>query len=109
MFDEVRYAVRSWSASPGFTFVAVVTLALGIGASTAIFSVVNADLLKPLPFKNSDRLVMLWEQTLRDGELRPTSSQRISCCRNNPINFIAWRDQNQPFDQRAPLFQLPVH
>jgi putative ABC transport system permease protein len=109
MFDEVRYAVRSWLASPGFTFVAVVTLALGIGASTAIFSVVNAVLLKPLPFKNSDRLVMLWEQTLRDGESRPTSSQRISCCRNNPINFIAWRDQNQSFEQMAAFMQVLVN
>jgi putative ABC transport system permease protein len=109
MFDEIRYAVRSWLASPAFTFVAVVTLALGIGASTAIFSVVNAVLLKPLPFKNSDRLVMLWEQTLRDGELRPTSSQRISCCRNNPINFIAWRDQNQSFEQMAAFMQVLVN
>src|SRR4029453_5286675 len=109
MLDEVRYAVRSWLASPGFTFVAVVTLALGIGASTAIFSVVDAVLLKPLPFKNSDRLVMLLEQTLRDGESRPTSSQRISCCRNNPINFIAWRDQNQSFEQMAAFMQVLVN
>src|SRR4029453_1125465 len=109
MLDEVRYAVRSWLASPGFTFGAGGTLALGIGGSTAIFTVANAVLLKPLPFKNSDRLVMLWEQTLRDGESGPTSSQRISCCRNNPINFIVLRNQNQSFEQMAAFMQVLVN
>src|SRR5689334_17576828 len=57
MTNDVTYAVRTFSRAPGFTLVAVLTLALGIGATTAIFSVVNAVLIRPLPFADSNRLV----------------------------------------------------
>ena len=92
LFGDIRYAVRNLLKRPGFTAIAVVTLALGIGANTAIFSVVNGLLLRPLPFNEPDKLVQVWEANLRRGRNTIQASYP---------NFADWRDQNQVFEQIA--------
>jgi hypothetical protein len=78
----------------GFTIIAVLSLALGIGANTAIFSVVNAVLLKALPFHEADRLVMVWEDVSFAGFPRNTPA---------PANYADWKAQNHVFDDMAAM------
>jgi putative ABC transport system permease protein len=95
LLQDLRYGLRILLKKPGFTAVAVLALALGIGANTAIFSVVNAVLLRPLPFKEPERLVMVWEHNRPRG--RTTNVI-------NPGNFLDWRDQNTVFEQMASFY-----
>ena len=87
--QDLRYAFRKLTRRPGFTAVAVVALALGIGANTSIFSVVNAVLVRPLPFKDPGQLIVIWETNLEQGRERDQASA---------ANFLDWRDQSRSFE-----------
>src|SRR6201994_4712111 len=80
LLNDFRYSLRTLSKMPGYTMVALLVLALGIGANTAIFSVVNSVVLRPLPYPHSDRLALIWETDLKDGIKRegPAPRDRIS-------------------------------
>ena len=88
--DDVKFAMRQLKSSPAFTFIAVTTLALGIGANSAIFALVDATLLRPLPFHEPGRLVMVWE--------RSDTSRRS---RVAPLNLLDWNERNRTFDLMA--------
>lgn len=92
LIQDLRYGIRMLVKSPGFTIVAVLTLSLGIGANAAIFSVVNAVLLRDLPFPESDRIVTLWENNTVDGIDRDDVS---------PANFLDWRERQKSFEVLA--------
>jgi putative ABC transport system permease protein len=92
LWRDLRYAARSLRRAPGFTFVAVAVLAVGIGANSAMFSLVDAALLRSLPFNESDHLVMLWER-----------SPRFAHNRVSPLNFLDWSEQQQAFASVAAI------
>lgn len=89
MIQDLRFGVRMLVKHKGLTLIAVLTLALGIGANTAIFSVVNAVLLRPLPYQNPAQLMTVWEVFPQQGNLQNPIA---------PANFTAWRDQNSSFE-----------
>src|SRR5947209_380757 len=94
-WQDIRYGARMLLKSPGVSVVATIALALGIGANTAIFSVVNAVLLRPLPFPGSERLMSLWSTSPSLGVLRGSTSYP---------DFADWRSQNQVFEGTASFY-----
>ena len=92
LVENIGYGFRQLQKSPGFTALAVLTLALGIGANTAIFSVINAVLLKPLLYKDADRLVIVWEENHHRGWSENIVSGQ---------NFLDWKKQNHVFEDLA--------
>src|SRR5271169_6698759 len=86
LIQDLRYGVRMLWKNPGFTAIAVLALALGIGANTAIFSVVNGVLLRPLPFRDPSRLVLITEKS--SFPVISTSYE----------NYLDWRDQRHSFE-----------
>ena len=96
LVQNLRYGMRAWRNSPLFTVVAVATLALGIGATSAIFTLVDAALLRPLPFPEPHRLVLVWEDTSMFG------------LKDSPVsfaNYVEWRAQSHAFERMGALEQ----
>ena len=89
IFADIRYGLRSLLKRPAFTAIALLTLALGIGVNSAIFSAVDSILLRPLPLKDPGRLVSVWEQTLSIGIHQNQAA---------PANFYDLQNQNQSFE-----------
>jgi putative ABC transport system permease protein len=96
LLRDLKFSVRSLWKHPGFTAVVVLTLALGIGANTTIFSTVDALILHPFSFPNQDRLVVVWEQNRAVGTVRGSVA---------PGNFTEWRDQNQVCEELVAIQQ----
>ncbi|MEK6410274.1 MAG: ABC transporter permease [Acidobacteriota bacterium] len=94
LWQDVRYGVRTLRGNFSFTLIAIVALALGIGANTAIFSVVNAVLLRPLPYRDAGRIVAIQEITREGKRIQVT-----------PANFLDWRAQNTVFEHLAAILE----
>jgi putative ABC transport system permease protein len=98
LIQDLRYGIRGLLKRPAFTVIALIALALGIGANTAIFSLVNAVLIRPLPFPEPDRLVWMWGN-IRNGGNRASVS---------PLDFLDYREQNHAFEHFAASFTVPL-
>ncbi|HEX6044623.1 MAG TPA: ABC transporter permease [Pyrinomonadaceae bacterium] len=98
--QDIRYGLRGLLKRPGFTAVAVITLALGIGANAAIFSVVNAVLLRPLQFQDPERLAILWEDASFAGFPLNTPA---------PANYVDWKNQTQSFADMAATHETSLN
>jgi putative ABC transport system permease protein len=92
LIQDLRFGVRLLAKNPGFSAVAILALALGIGANTAIFSVVDAVLFRPLPFREPDRLIAIWERDLKRGDDHDSVMA---------ANYVDWRNRSQAFEEMA--------
>ena len=97
--QDLQYGLRSLIKSPGFTAVAVLTLALGVGANAAIFSVLRAVVLRDLVYHDADRIAVMWTKNIRQN--LPDGSSYL--------NFRDWKEQSKTFEQMAGLYQAGVH
>jgi len=94
LFTDLRYGLRTLTRAPGFSLIAIAALTIGIAANTAIFSVINTLLLQPLPYRDADRLAIVWEHnTVRDRKSNVVG----------PANFIHWREMNSSFEDLAAI------
>src|SRR3954453_10300077 len=92
--QDLRYGARSLGRAPAFTGIALLALAVGTGSTTAIFSVVDAVLLKPLPFHDPERLLVIWEKNPSQGRYKLFVA---------PANFLEWRKASRSIEQMAAL------
>src|SRR5687768_1260844 len=92
--QDLRHAFRTFFRAPAITVIAVLALAIGIGANTAIFTVVNAVLVERLPYRDAERVVVIWEETAR----RPGLPNVVG-----PSNFLHWQDRATSFESMAAL------
>ena len=100
LWQDLRYGFRSLLRNPGFCAVAVLALALGIGPNSAIFTIVNSVLLKPLPVPEPDRVVMIWQTLLKSGfDQMPVS----------PDDYLDWKQQARSFEIMSAAFAIPEY
>src|SRR5512140_3009613 len=97
--QDLRYGVRLMGSAAAFTPLAVLTLALGMGATTAIFSVVDTVLLRPLPFRDAERLLVIWEKNPSQSRLNLYVA---------PTNFLAWQERSHTVAQMAAMQDVRV-
>jgi putative ABC transport system permease protein len=111
LFENIRYAVRQLRRSPAFTTVSLITLTLGIGANAAIYSVVNAVLLRPLPYKEPDRLALIWGVDTLTGENRDqlsfTDSEEYRTHNHTLQNLVAFGDWSAVFSEPGSPERIP--